>query len=77
MAEILVRKLDVGIVERLKSRAKSGGRSLQAEVREILKSASEQLTPEEARLESAKWHRKLAGRITGDSADLIRRDRDR
>ena len=36
MANILVRQLDDETISRLKSRAKSKGRSLEAEVREIL-----------------------------------------
>jgi plasmid stability protein len=36
MGQILVRKLDDGVLKRIKARAKSHGRSTEAEVREIL-----------------------------------------
>jgi len=41
MAQILVRGLDEKIVERLKKRAKRGGRSLQSEVKMILENATQ------------------------------------
>jgi plasmid stability protein len=40
MAQILVRNLDDGVVEALRRRAKAAGRSLEAEVREVLSSAA-------------------------------------
>lgn len=40
MAQLLVRKLDDGIKERLRQRAKRNGRSLEAEAREILEDAA-------------------------------------
>jgi plasmid stability protein len=75
MPEILVRGLDQGTLRRLKQRARSSGRSLQQEVKDILKRAATTLTMEEARRLSEKWHRRLAGRRFSDSAELIREDR--
>lgn len=76
MAQILVRNLSEKSVERLKARAAEHGRSLQAEAKEILEEASEQLTIAEFRREAAEWRRKN-GPQTSDSVDLIREDRER
>ncbi len=74
MANVSIRNLPNGVVERLKAKAKLHGRSLEAELREILERAS-RLSEEEF------W--RVAERISGemgpqttDSADLIREDRD-
>ena len=77
MAQILVRDLDEKPVRQLKTRARLCGRSLQSEVKELLKRGAVEFTHEQAREESRKWHRQLAGQIVGDSTDLIRSDRDR
>jgi plasmid stability protein len=76
MPDILVRGLDRKTVERLKARARIGGRSLQQEVEDILERAATTLTMEEARRLSEAWHRRLAGRAFSDSAHSIREDRD-
>jgi len=76
MAQLLIRDLEPGLVERLKSRARQHGRSLQEEVKAILKAAVP-LSMNEARRIAEQWQQRLAGRISGDSADLIREDRDR
>lgn len=76
MTQMLVRDLSDEIVERLKERARSNGRSLQKEVRVILESAASVYTMDEAREVSEAWHERLAGKEYGDSADLIREDRD-
>jgi plasmid stability protein len=41
MAQLIVRKLDDGVKERLRRRAKRNRRSLEAEAREILREAAE------------------------------------
>ena len=76
MSNILVRDLDDRLIGRLKTIAKSHGRSLQGEVKAILTEATPFLAAEAARI-SAKWHKKLAGRKMSDSAKLIREDRNR
>lgn len=76
MAQILVRDLDTGIVERLKTRAKQHGRSLQGEVKVILVEAID-LSLRGADTVSARWQTRLGGRTFSDSADLIREDRSR
>ena len=75
MAQVIVRNLDEQVVSSLKIKAELHGRSLEQELREILKNAAE-LTSEEKLA--------LADRICGmqarplqtDSAELIREDRD-
>ncbi|MCH2487837.1 MAG: hypothetical protein MK010_08870 [Erythrobacter sp.] len=78
MASVTIRNLDDGVVERLKSKAKDNGRSLEAELREILST--------EARRASTKEWLAEADRIAAmtpkdrpqtDSTILIREDRDR
>ncbi|HEY0511331.1 MAG TPA: hypothetical protein VGH73_05480 [Thermoanaerobaculia bacterium] len=76
MAQILVRDLSPDTVERLKDRALRHGRSLQGEVKMILESAAT-LSTSEARAVAKEWQRRLAGRMTSDSSDLIRENRDR
>lgn len=76
MAQILVRNLEVDVVERLKKRAESNGRSLQAEVAQILRESSRKKTMEQARAEAEQIRRKF-GRRFPDSAALIREDRER
>jgi plasmid stability protein len=76
MAQVLVRDLDPEILERLKKRAKHHGRSLQGEAKAILEAAA-LFSMEEARQVAERWQQRLAGRMTSDSADLIREDRGR
>jgi len=76
MAQLLVRDLSPDTVERLKSQAKRHGRSLQGEVKAILESSGK-LSMTEARRLSRELRQGLEGQIQGDSADLIREDRDR
>lgn len=77
MTQMLVRDLSPEVMERLKERARSNGRSLQKEVRAILEGAAESYTMAEAREVSRSWHQRLAGIEHSDSAELIREDRDR
>jgi plasmid stability protein len=81
MAQIIVRNLSEVAVERLKARAKQSHRSLEAEVREILETEAERTPTAEERDEAVRFldelRAKLAGKITRDSTDLIREDRDR
>jgi plasmid stability protein len=75
MAQVIVRNLDEQVVSSLKIKAELHGRSLEQELREILKNAAE-LTSEE-KLALADRIRSLQARpLDTDSADLIREDRD-
>lgn len=77
MANLTIRNVSHEVVERLKYKAKQNGRSLEAELRELLKQAASRKTPEELLA--------IADRIAAmtldvpqtDSAELIREDRDR
>jgi len=76
MAQILVRDLDPRTVDRLKARASSRGRSLQAEVKSILEQAAK-LDVTEARALARRIRREHHGRRFEDSVELVREDRDR
>lgn len=76
MAQILVRDLDPHVVERLKERAREGGRSLQAEARSILEQAA-QLSPSEMRRLADDIRRGLPKRKRTSSTTLLREDRRR
>lgn len=76
MTQMLVRDLPPEVVERLKERARSNGRSLQKEVRAILEGAARTYTMAEAREAAEEWQRRFAGREFGDSTELIREDRE-
>jgi plasmid stability protein len=76
VAQVLVRNLEEGVVERLRRKAELNGRSLEQELREVLTGAA-RLTPEE-RLARARRIRAMTpgGKLQTESADLIREDRD-
>ena len=76
MAQLLVRDLDSGTVDRLKLRAQRHGRSLQGEVKAILQAAAT-FSMTEAATVTEQWQRKLAGSEFRDSAEAIREDRER
>ena len=76
MAQVLVRELKAEVVTRLKARARNRGRSLQAELKEILERASLQ-DAFDARAITLRIRRRLAGRRHSDSADLLAEDRAR
>jgi plasmid stability protein len=75
VANILVRNLDADTVKHLKASAKAHGRSLQAEIHEVLRHASARSLAETRQL-STRWLRRLRGMPQSDSAALIRDDRD-
>lgn len=79
MASIVVRKLDKGVVEKLKRRAAERGRSLEAEVRRILEDTveSRQVDMATARKLVDEIRAKLKGRKFPDTVELIREGRDR
>ncbi len=76
MAQVHIRNLKADVVARLKTRARRHGRSLQAELKEILETASRQ-SAVEARAVANRVRRQLAGRRHADSVDLIAEDRAR
>jgi plasmid stability protein len=75
MPDVLVRDLDEAVLAQLKAAAKANGRSLQAEIHDVLRRANTRNLAETRRL-STKWLRRLGRRGHSDSAALIREDRD-
>ncbi len=75
MANVLIRNLENNVLKQLKAAAKAHGRSLQAEIHEVLRTAGARRLAETRRL-SAQWLRRLGGSRQTDSAALIREDRD-
>ena len=75
MANVLVRDLDDDVLKQLKAAAKAHGRSLQAEIHDVLERASTRNLAATRRL-SAQWLKRLRQSSQSDSALLIRADRD-
>jgi plasmid stability protein len=75
MANLLVRNLDDEVLKGLKTAAKAHGRSLPAEIHEVLRNASVRRLAETRRL-STRWLKRLRGSTQPDSTALIREDRD-
>ena len=76
LPQVLVRDLRAETVSRLKERAKRHGRSLQAELKELLESASRQ-SGLDARALADRVRRQLSGRSHSDSVELLAKDRTR
>ena len=76
MAELLIRNLEPGVINRLKQRAKQHHRSLQGELKSIVEAAVK-MSVEEAVRASKAWHKRLASHSFSDSAKHLREDRDR
>ena len=76
MANVLVRDLDDDILKQLKAAAKANGRSLQAEIHDVLEKATSRNLARTRRL-SARWLKRLRRSSQSDSAALLRDDRDR
>ena len=75
MPNVLVRNLDGDVLKQLKAAAKAHGRSLQAEIHEVLRNASAKRLAETRRL-SAQWLKRLGGSRHTDSTASIREDRE-
>jgi len=75
MPDVLVRNLDDDVLEQLKAAAKANGRSLQAEIHDVLRRAGTRNLAETRRL-SARWLKRLSRARHSDSAASIRQDRD-
>jgi plasmid stability protein len=81
MASLHVRNVDEKLVERLKERAASHGRSAEAEHREILKAALvwdpvPQVDVEDWKRRAAEFRESLKGRYHTPSEVLLRESRD-
>jgi plasmid stability protein len=75
MANLLLRNLDDEVLRELKAAAKAHGRSLQAEIHDVLRNASSRRRAETRRL-STRWLKRLRATTQSDSAASIREDRD-
>lgn len=76
MPQVLVRDIEPAVVERLKERAQKNGRSLEAELRAILRRASG-VDMAAALAELKRIQADFAGRTFSDSTELLRADRER
>ena len=78
MANLTIRNVEDSVVERLEEKAAQSGRSLEAELRDVLKQAAKRRTREEL-LAAADRIAAMTpkGVKQTDSAELIREDRDR
>jgi plasmid stability protein len=75
VAQVVIRDVDERDLERLRTRARDNGRSLESELRLMIKDQARQTAPDwREALEEVQ--RRFAGRRFSDSADLIREDRD-
>lgn len=75
--DVLVRKVDIGILEKLRHKAKRQNRSLQAEMQVILRDAAKRSEPSERLEEIRRIRASIKNRRQTDSAILLREDRDR
>lgn len=75
MANVLIRDLDHDVLKQLKAAAKAHGRSLQAEIHDVLQRAGARNLAETRRV-STQWLNRLRRSSQSDSASLIREDRD-
>ena len=69
------RNLDKEVLGQLKAAAKAHGRSLQAEIHDVLRNASARRLGHTRRL-STQWLKRLRGSAHTDSTALIREDRE-
>lgn len=76
MAQLLVRNVDEETVAWLKARAAAHGRSVEAEHRELLRSARESSAPEDFWIRAARLRAELVGRPLTPSEVLQREGRD-
>ena len=77
MADVLVRGVPKEVVSRLKKRAASKGRSLQAELKELLVDAARPNDLAKVREIARQMRLRTSARPQTDSVDLVREDRDR
>ncbi|MBI1845979.1 MAG: hypothetical protein HY294_02910 [Candidatus Rokubacteria bacterium] len=79
MPDVLIRGLDARLIASLKARARTNGRSLQAELRDLVeRAAATPVDPKKEFLARLRRFRKRFGdRRFTSSVDLIREDRQR
>jgi antitoxin FitA len=77
MASLTIRNLDEEVVERLKERAKTNKRSLEAELRDVLTNVARQGNAFDLRAYAERIAAMTPRRAQTDSTVLLRRDRRR
>ena len=78
MAQLLIRNLEDDTIQKLKTRARSHGRSLQKEVKLIIEEAAQQDFVEAWNaIDRFRSRLERSGKVFSDSAELVREDRDR
>jgi plasmid stability protein len=76
MATITVRNLEDGTLDRLRRQAQANGRSLEAEVRNILNKAAKPTLEESRAFLERRLKERFGDRVLSDLSPLIREDRD-
>ena len=76
MPNVLIRDVDVSVLDRLKTRAKSQNRSLQTELNIILRESANRRDPM-SELELIRQIRASTKKQKTDSVELLREDRNR
>ena len=77
MHSMLIRDINRATVNRLKTRAAENGRSLQAEVKDILERSAQELSFKQLRRRADDFSKRFEGRRFTDSVALLREDRER
>jgi plasmid stability protein len=80
MAELIIPDLDEGTLTRLQERAAAHGRTLEAEVKQILTEATHHQPPGAdawAEVDAIRARLAASGQTFRDSAELLREDRER
>jgi plasmid stability protein len=77
MAQVLVRGIEPDVMENLKTLAKKRGRSLEAELRLILRDAATAERVSDPLAEARRIRAMFEGRTFSDSTELVREDRER
>jgi len=77
MANLTIRNMEDSVVERLKEKAAQGGRSLEAELREVLRQAAHRKTRAELLAAADRIAAMTPNTPQTDSVQLLREDRDR
>lgn len=78
MSDVLIRNIDVKVLERLKEKARSNKRSLQEELRQLLETHSGAKTENAIKMvREIQEEYKSTGKLFPDSSEDISRDRQR
>jgi plasmid stability protein len=75
MATVIVHDLDDGVYKRLEARAAGNNRTLEGELRDILISASKQVSMAEARAAADRMAQLMEGRPQSDSGEILSQER--